>query len=69
MQKNWSDLNELEGTLHVERDASLGHYRINIWFIHLFWKHTGGWEISFIDDAEENAFQIIFCDDKKIITD
>jgi hypothetical protein len=47
------------GTIRVEHDLSLGHYRIRLGPIKLFWKSTPSWEINFINDEENLGYQVI----------
>lgn len=63
LQEKWSSLNESKGMLYVERDPSLGHYRIKFWCIRLFWKWTKGWEICFVEENEKFGVQLVICDD------
>ncbi|KKM74304.1 hypothetical protein LCGC14_1401680 [marine sediment metagenome] len=55
----WQRLDGLHGTMHVERDPSLGYYRVRLGPIKLFWKTIGGWELSFIDDGENVGVTIL----------
>ena len=66
-QLGWEQLNELEGKLYVEQDPSLGYYRFKLWFIKLFWKTVGGWEVNFIGEKQghEIGFQIVWLNNKK----
>ena len=55
-------LDGLHGTLHTERDPSLGYYRIRLGPIRLFWKPRPAWEVSFVDDDKAVGFQVILPD-------
>jgi hypothetical protein len=62
----WAQLDGLHGRLGSEHDASMGHYRIRLGPIKLFWKRTGGWEITFRNDSNgaEIGLMVRFRDDK-----
>lgn len=59
MRAEMDKLNGVHGTLYVERDLSLGHYRLRLGPIRLFWKGTPGWEANFISDDGTLGFQVI----------
>ena len=58
-----SSFDGVHGTVSVERDLSLGHYRFRLGPIKLFWKRTPGWEINFLSDDEELGYQVVTTSD------
>ena len=58
-EANWRRLDGLKGTMRVERDPSLGYYRVRLGPIKLFWKTVGGWELTFVDEDEKVGVTVL----------
>jgi len=55
-------LNERKGTLHIERDLSLGYHRFRFGPVKLWWKSVPGYEIVFITEEEDEGVHMLLSD-------
>ena len=62
MFKTLPTLNERKGTLHIERDVSMGYHLFRLGPLKLWWKSVPGYEIVFITEEEDEGVHMFLSD-------